>query len=78
MTRACVESFMNRPQPYDAHNLILPASLRPDSPADRDHSCLPERGALAGLGAGGRGGWVTQVPTWTPTASTVPQLPYTP
>ncbi|MER5635641.1 ABC transporter substrate-binding protein [Kitasatospora sp. NPDC002227] len=77
-TRACVERFLNRPDPYDAHGLLLPASFTPQPrPAGLTRSCLNAARWQDGA-AGGRGGWVTEVPDLTTTCFDVPQLPYRP
>ena len=77
-TRACVEAFMNRPVPYDAHGLILPASfVRTPPPTGLTHACL-NAARWQDAAGGGRGGWVTQVPDMTTNCFDVPQLPYKP
>ncbi|MFD7901357.1 ABC transporter substrate-binding protein, partial [Kitasatospora sp. NPDC059747] len=78
LTRACVEAFMNRAEPYDAHGLILPASFVPEPPpAGPVRACLNAARWQDSAG-GGAGGWVTQVPSMTTTCYDVPQLPYKP
>lgn len=78
LTRACVEAFMNRAEPYDAHGLILPASFVPQPPpAGPVHACL-NAARWQDSARGGQGGWVTQVPSMTTTCFDVPQLPYRP
>ncbi|MFF2953818.1 ABC transporter substrate-binding protein [Kitasatospora sp. NPDC057965] len=78
LTRACVERFMNRPEPYDAHGLILPASFVPQPPpTGLTRACL-NAARWQDSAEGGRGGWVTQVASMTTTCFDVPQLPYQP
>ncbi|SOB81019.1 ABC transporter substrate-binding protein [Streptomyces sp. 1331.2] len=80
-TRSCVEAFMNRAEPYDAHGLILPASFVPQPPpAGPTRACLnAARWQDSAPGAqGGQGGWVTQVPSMAANCFDVPQLPYKP
>ncbi|MEU8509990.1 ABC transporter substrate-binding protein [Kitasatospora sp. NPDC048722] len=78
LTRACVEAFMNRAEPYDAHGLILPASFVPQPPpAGLARACL-NAARWEDSAEGGAGGWVTQVPSMTTTCYDVPQLPYRP
>ena len=77
-TRACVERYMNREQPYTADGLLLPARFRRDpEPPATGRSCLSvarwQDGAMDG-----RGGWVTRGGDMTRNCFTVPQLPYRP
>ncbi|WP_194899950.1 ABC transporter substrate-binding protein [Catenulispora pinisilvae] len=78
VTRVCVERFMNRPQPYDAHNLILPASFTPTPPPTGDTRACLNAARWQDSAQGGKGGWVTQVPDMDTNCFEVPQLPYTP
>ena len=78
VTRACVETFMNRPQPYDAHNLILPASFVPTPPPTGTTRACLNAARWQDAAQGGKGGWVTQVPDMDANCFDVPQLPYTP
>ncbi|WP_194915579.1 ABC transporter substrate-binding protein [Catenulispora rubra] len=78
VTRACVETFMNRPQPYDAHNLILPASFVPTPPPTGTTRACLNAARWQDSAQGGKGGWVTQVPDMDSNCFDVPQLPYTP
>lgn len=78
VTRDCVERFMNRAEPYNAHNLILPASfVRTPPPTGTTRACL-NAARWQDSAQGGRGGWVTQVPDMDTNCFDVPQLPYTP
>lgn len=78
LTRACVEAFMNRAEPYDAHGLILPASFVPQPPPTGPVRACLNAARWQDSAAGGTGGWVTQVPSMTTTCYDVPQLPYRP
>ncbi|WP_199239523.1 ABC transporter substrate-binding protein [Streptomyces sp. ICBB 8177] len=76
--RACVERFMNRPQGYDAHGLLLPATFHSlPAPPRTARDCLSVARWEPGAD-GGRGGWVPQGPDMTRNCFTVPQLPYKP
>ena len=78
VTRACVEQFMNHPEPYNAHNLILPASFtRTPPPTGTTRACL-NAARWQDSAQNGRGGWVTQVPNMDTNCFDVPNLPYTP
>jgi hypothetical protein len=78
LTRACVETFMNRQQPYDAHGLLIPASFIPSPrPTGLTNACL-DVARWQDSAFGGKGGWVTQVPDMNTTCFDVPQLPYQP
>jgi ABC-type branched-subunit amino acid transport system substrate-binding protein len=78
VTRACVERFMERAEPYDAHNLILPASFTPTPPpTGTTHACL-NAARWQDSAQGGRGGWVTQVADMDTNCFDVPELAYTP
>lgn len=78
VTRACVERFMNRTEPYNAHNLILPASFVPTPPPTGDTRACLNAARWQDSAQGGKGGWVTQVPDMDTNCFDVPQLPYTP
>ncbi|WP_406206212.1 ABC transporter substrate-binding protein [Kitasatospora sp. NBC_01560] len=78
LTRACVERFMNRAEPYDAHGLLLPASFVPQpQPSGPIRACL-NAARWQDAAEGGNGGWVAQVASMTDTCFEVPQLPYRP
>lgn len=78
LTRACVERFMNRAEPYDAHNLILPADFTPTPPPTGTTRACLNAARWQDSAQNGRGGWVTQVPNMDTNCFDVPQLPYTP
>ncbi|MCQ4083254.1 ABC transporter substrate-binding protein [Streptomyces sp. RB6PN25] len=76
--RACVERFIQRPQPYDARGLLLPVSFsRAASPPRTARTCLSVA-RWQDSADGGRGGWLPQGPDMTRNCFTVPQLPYRP
>lgn len=78
LTRACVERFMNRTEPYDAHGLLVPTDFTPQPrPTGPTLACLNAARWQDGA-FGGRGGWVTQVPDLASACYDVPQLPYRP
>ncbi|MFE3498817.1 ABC transporter substrate-binding protein [Kitasatospora sp. NPDC059160] len=77
-TRVCVEAFLNRAEPYDAHGLILPASFVPQPPPSGPTRACLNVARWQDSAGGGRGGWVTQVPAMTTDCFDVPQLPYRP
>jgi branched-chain amino acid transport system substrate-binding protein len=77
VTRACVEQFMNRPQPYDAHGLLIPTSFVTVPPASTARGCL-NVARWQDSANGGKGGWVTQVPDMTTNCFTGPVISYAP
>ncbi|GAA2752666.1 ABC transporter substrate-binding protein [Kitasatospora cinereorecta] len=78
LTRSCVERFMNRPEPYDAHGLLIPASFTPQPrPTGPTRACL-NAARWQDTAFDNRGGWVTEVPDMDTTCFDVPQLPYQP
>ncbi|MGW7308226.1 ABC transporter substrate-binding protein [Streptomyces sp. NPDC054835] len=71
-TRACVEGFVNRAEPYTAHGLLLPVRFeRLARPPETRYTCLSVARWQDGRG------WVSQGDMDTDCA-TVPQLPYRP
>ncbi|MBF9071134.1 ABC transporter substrate-binding protein [Streptacidiphilus fuscans] len=79
VTRSCVDAYMQRPQPYDAHGLLIPASFvpSPHPPTGLTKACL-NVARWEDSADGGQGGWVTQVPDMNTTCFQVPSLPYKP
>lgn len=73
LTRACVEEFLNRPEPYTARGLLLPVRFekRPE-PLTTSRACLSVAHWQDGRG------WVTQGGEMSENCFTVPQLPYRP
>ncbi|MER8187893.1 ABC transporter substrate-binding protein [Kitasatospora sp. NPDC094015] len=77
-TRACVERFMNRSEPYDAHGLLIPTDFtRRPRPTGPTLACL-NAARWQDDAFGGRGGWVGQVTDPATACYDVPQLPYRP
>lgn len=77
-TRTCVEHFMTRAQPYNAHDLLIPTSFTPaPAPTGPTHACL-NAARWQDTADHGQGGWVTQVPDMDTTCFDVPTLPYQP
>ncbi|GAA2512388.1 ABC transporter substrate-binding protein [Streptomyces gobitricini] len=73
LTRACLERFVNRAEPYTARGLLLPVRFErlPEPPKTR-HTCLSVARWQDGRG------WVTQGGDMYDNCATVPQLPYRP
>ncbi|WHM39428.1 ABC transporter substrate-binding protein [Streptomyces sp. BPTC-684] len=72
LTRACVEGFLNRTEPYTAHGLLLPVSYEHlDRPPKERRTCLSVARWQDGKG------WVTQG-EMNANCFTVPQLAYRP
>ncbi|MEU0667773.1 ABC transporter substrate-binding protein [Streptomyces lavendulocolor] len=73
LTRACLERFVNRPEPYTARGLLLPVRFErlPEPPKTR-HTCLSVARWQDGKG------WVTRGGDMDDNCATVPQLPYRP
>ncbi|QGV81374.1 ABC transporter substrate-binding protein [Streptomyces ficellus] len=72
-TRACVERFLNRTEPYTAGGLLVPVRFErlPEPPRTR-HTCLSVARWQDGRG------WVTQGGDMDRNCATVPQLRYRP
>ncbi|MEZ0066533.1 ABC-type branched-subunit amino acid transport system substrate-binding protein [Streptacidiphilus sp. MAP12-20] len=79
VTRACVDGFMTRPQPYDAHGVLIPADFvpHPTPPTGPQHACL-NVARWEDSAQGGKGGWVTQTPDMNANCFDVPALPFRP
>ncbi|WP_137990254.1 ABC transporter substrate-binding protein [Streptomyces vilmorinianum] len=72
LTRACVEEYVNRPEPYTARGLLLPVRFEKlAEPPKTRHTCLSVARWQDGKG------WVTQG-DMTTNCATVPQLGYRP
>ncbi|GGT41016.1 ABC transporter substrate-binding protein [Streptomyces purpureus] len=73
LTRACVERYLNRPEPYTADGLLLPVRFeRLAEPPKERHTCLSVARWQDGRG------WVTQGGDMNDNCATVPQLAYRP
>ncbi|MFJ3105773.1 ABC transporter substrate-binding protein [Streptomyces sp. NPDC086835] len=73
LTRACVERYLNRPEPYTARGLLLPVSYRAlDEPPASRRACLSVARWQDGRG------WVTQGGDMNRNCYDVPQIPYRP
>jgi branched-chain amino acid transport system substrate-binding protein len=77
VTRVCVEQFMNRPQDYDAHGLLIPTNFVPVRPAATERGCL-NVARWQDAANGGKGGWVTQVADMNTNCFTGPVISYAP
>ncbi|MGW0663835.1 ABC transporter substrate-binding protein [Streptodolium elevatio] len=80
VTRKCVEAFVNRPEGYDAHGLLIPVDFRQES---AEQAQAPQKWCTnvvrwQDTANGGKGGWVDQVPDMAANCSVVPSLPYKP
>ncbi|MEU8527854.1 MULTISPECIES: ABC transporter substrate-binding protein [Streptomyces] len=73
LTRACVERFLNRPEPYTADGLLLPVRFEhlAEPPKTRDTCMSVARWQ-------DNHGWVTQGGDMTTNCASVPQIPYRP
>lgn len=77
VSRACVEQFMNRPQKYDAHGLIIPTGFTVSQPTPTQNGCL-NVARWQDSADGGKGGWVTQVPDMNTNCFVGPVISYAP
>lgn len=80
VTRKCVEDFVNRPEGYDAHGLLVPVDFRVET---AEQVQQPAKWCINVVrwqdsAEGGRGGWVNQVPDMDTNCFQVPSLPYKP
>ncbi|WP_436773691.1 ABC transporter substrate-binding protein [Yinghuangia sp. YIM S09857] len=80
VTRKCVEEFVNRPEGYDAHGLLIPVDFKPET---AEQAQAPQKWCTNVVrwqdsANGGKGGWVDQVPDMAANCSVVPSLPYKP
>ena len=70
--RDCLDRFMQRTQPYDAHGLLIPTDFVPrPAPTGLQHACLD-------VARWQGGGWVTQVSDMDTNCFLVPALPFRP
>jgi len=76
LTRACVESFMNRPSDYDGDGLLAPRNFTKISPPpNTDRNCI-EVAQWQDSANGGKGAWVTSGKDMENNCFDVPSLPY--
>lgn len=78
LTRACVEAFLHRPDPYDGHGLLIPRDfvVSPQPPTSA-RSCL-NVARWQDQAYNGKGGWITLVPDMDTNCFDVPQVGYQP
>jgi ABC-type branched-subunit amino acid transport system substrate-binding protein len=71
--RGCLDRYMQRPQPYEAHGLLVPTAFVPqrNPPTGLQRACLD-------VARWDRGGWVTQVADMDTNCFEVPALPNRP
>ncbi len=69
----CLDRYLQRPQPYQAHGLLVPTSFVPQAkpPTGLQRACLD-------VARWQQGGWVTQVADMDTDCFEVPALPYRP
>lgn len=73
VTRACVDRFMNRDQPYSARGLLIPVIFEHlDEPPERRRTCVSVARWRDGQG------WTTRGGDMNDNCFDVPQLPYQP
>ena len=75
VTRKCVEAYMNGPQLYDGHGLLIPTSFTVAKPGATTRACL-NLARWQDSADGGHGGWVTQVANMDTNCFTVPVLAF--
>jgi ABC-type branched-subunit amino acid transport system substrate-binding protein len=78
LTRACVERFMARRQPYDAGGLLVPRTFVVGSPDLRPHRSCLNVVRWQDSANDGQGGWVEQVPDMDHNCFVVPSIAYRP
>jgi branched-chain amino acid transport system substrate-binding protein len=75
VTRKCVEAYMNSPQPYDGHGLLIPTFFTVAKPGATTRACL-NVARWQDSADGGHGGWVTQVTNMDTNCFMVPVLAF--
>lgn len=76
LTRRCVEAFMARKTPYDAHGLLTPRTFTVGTAKPKPaRNCL-NLARWSDTAEAGAGGWVSQVPDMNTNCFTVPILSY--
>ncbi|MCK9932742.1 ABC transporter substrate-binding protein [Frankia sp. Mgl5] len=76
LTRACVEKFMNRSEPYDGDGLLIPRGFSKLAQAPAESKNCVNVARWQDSANGGKGGWVTQSGALNSTCFTVRNLPY--
>lgn len=78
LTRACVEAYLERPEPYDGHGLLVPRDFVPLTHlGGTAHNCLSVA-RWQDDAYNGTGGWVTTTPNDDFACYDVPDVVYTP
>lgn len=78
LTRGCVQKYMNRPVEYDGHGLLTPRDfVVTQHPGGQSRNCL-NVARWQDSAAGGKGGWITQVPDMDTNCFRVPSIAYRP
>lgn len=78
LTRACVEKYMNAPQLYDGHGLLIPRGFQVSkNPGAPTRNCL-NVARWQDSANDGKGVWVTQTPDMNTTCFEVPSIAYSP
>jgi ABC-type branched-subunit amino acid transport system substrate-binding protein len=78
LTRVCVESYLERPEPYDGHGLLDPRDFTPSTEVGGPrHNCL-NVAQWQDSANGGTGAWVTRTPNGDFVCYDVGSVVYTP
>ncbi|HSB86882.1 MAG TPA: ABC transporter substrate-binding protein [Ilumatobacteraceae bacterium] len=78
LTRVCVEAYLERPEPYDGHGLLVARDFVPRPQVGGSaHNCLSVA-RWQDDAFGGTGGWVTTTPNGDFICYDVPDVVYTP
>jgi branched-chain amino acid transport system substrate-binding protein len=76
LTRACLEGYLGRSEPYDGHGLLTPRDFTvSDDPAAPSHNCLSVA-QWSDDADGGKGGWQSRTPVGGFDCFDVPNVPY--
>lgn len=78
LTRTCLETFMNRPTPYDGHGMLTPRDFVVSKDPGADSVNCINVARWKDSANGGKGAWVTQVPDMNKNCFKVPSLAYSP
>jgi len=78
LTRACVEAFLNRADPYDGRGLLIPRNFVVEAPPSATaHNCL-NVAQWQDSAYGGKAGWLTRTPDMGTNCFDVFNVAYTP